>query len=254
MTVRSTSARHKHGTRIAKQLPLLVASTPRRKRKPKRGRPKKLGAGVPHVRRPVLSPRHPVHVILRVVGAVGSLRRRIAYRAIRAATIVSVQKADFRICHLSSQRTHIHMLVEADDQRALSRGMQSFQISAAKHLNRMISKDRPGPRRKGRVFSDRYYAEIIESPRQARHALSYVLGNWRKHHEDRDPRLASWSYDWFSSAWSFPDWAEEINDPFFHPPPPNYEPLLVRRPTTWLLRIGWKRHGLISYREVPSAK
>ena len=254
MRARTASARHKHGTRIAEQLPLLVAPTPRRKRKPKRGRPKKHGAGVPHVRRPVLSPRHPVHVVLRVVGAVGNLRRRLAYHAVRAATIVVAERDDFRIVHLSLQRTHIHMLVEADDRRALARGMQSFQISAAKHLNRMISKDRRGPRRKGRVFSDRYYAEIIDSPRQVRHALSYVLGNWRKHGEDRDPRLASWNYDWFSSAWSFPDWAEDINDPFFHPPPPNYEPLLVRQPTTWLLRTGWKRHGLISYREVPSSK
>jgi len=167
---------------------------------------------------------------------------------------VAAQKDDFRICHLSLQRTHIHMLVEADDRHALSRGLQSFQISAAKHLNRMISKDRPGPRRRGRVFSDRYYAEIITSPRQARHALSYLLNNWHKHGEDRDPRLASWTYDWFSSAWSFPDWAEEANDPFFHPPPPGYEPLLVRRPATWLLSTGWKRHGLISYREVPSSK
>ena len=241
-------------TAASKQLPLLVAPTPKRKRKPKRGRPKKPGAGVPHRRRPSLSARHPVHVVLRVVGAVGSLRRRLAYRAIRAATIVSVQKQDFRICHLSLQRTHIHLLVEADDRRALARGMQSFQISAAKHLNRMLSKDRPGPRRKGRVFADRYYAEVIETPRQARHALSYVLNNWRHHHEDRDMRLASWEYDWFSSGWSFPDWAEDIHDPVFHPPPPSYEPLLVRRPTTWLLSIGWKRHGLISYREVPSSR
>jgi hypothetical protein len=29
------------------------------------------------------------------------------------------------------------------------------------------------------------------------------------------------------------------------------DPLWGRRPQTWLLRVGWKRHGLISYREVP---
>ena len=165
----------------------------------------------------------------------------------------AVQKQNFRICHLSLQRTHIHLLVEADDRRALSRGMQSFQISAAKHLNRMISKDRPGPRRRGPVFADRYYAEIIQSPLQARRALSYVLNNWRKHCEDRDSRFARWDYDWFSSGWSFPDWAEFRDDPMFHPPPQGYEPLLVRQPTTWLLATGWKKHGLISYREVPSA-
>ena len=193
-----------------------------------------------------------MHVVLRIVGAVGSLRRRLAYHAIREATIVAAQREDFRIVHVSLQRTHIHLLVEADHRRALSRGMQSFQISAAKHLNRMISKGKPGPRRRGRVFSDRYHAEIIDSPRRARRALSYVLNNWRKHAEDRDPRVGGWAFDWFSSGWSFPDWAELIDDPMFHPSPPTYEPLIVRRPTTWLLRTGWKRHGLISYREIPS--
>src|ERR1051325_5190878 len=34
---------------------------------------------------------------------------------------------------------------------------------------------RPGPRRRGTVFPDRYHAEIITSPTQARHALSYVV-------------------------------------------------------------------------------
>ena len=110
----------------------------------------------------MLSPRHPVHVVLRVVGALGNLRRRLAYHAVRAATIVVAERDDFRIVHLSLQRTHIHMLVEAADRHALARGLQSFQISAAKHLNRMLSKGRPGPRRRGRVFSDRYYAEAID--------------------------------------------------------------------------------------------
>ncbi|HEY0192027.1 MAG TPA: hypothetical protein VGC42_12995, partial [Kofleriaceae bacterium] len=91
-------------------------------------------------------------------------------------------------------------------------------------------------------------------PRQARHALSYVLNNWRKHIEDRDPRITDWTFDWFSSGWTFPDWAELTHEPFLHLPPPTYEPLLVCRPATWLLRTGWKLHGLISYREVPSNK
>jgi len=203
------------------QLTLLVAPTPRRKRTPKRGRPRKAKAGAPHNVRPPLSKHHPVHVVLRVVEAVGNLRRRLAFRAIREATICSFPREDFRIVHVSVQRTHLHMLVEAEDRRALWRGMQSFQISAAKHLNAMISKGRPGPRRRGTVFPDRYHAAIIDSPRQARHALAYVLNNWRKHAEDqRDPRIKDWNHDWFSSAWSFPDWAEIVDDHVLHFPPP----------------------------------
>src|SRR5215468_8419710 len=139
--------------------------------------PKGARAGSPHKERPYLHARYPVHVTLRVVGAVGNLRRRCVYHAIREATLTTALREDFRIVHLSIQRTHIHLLVEANDKAALARGMQGFQISAARHLNAAISKGKPGPRRRGTVFPDRYHAEIIASPRQARHTLSYIVIN-----------------------------------------------------------------------------
>lgn len=58
----------------------------------------------------------------------------------------------------------------------LARGMQSFQIAAAKYINAAVSKQR-GKRRKGRVFRDRYFRQTISNRRQARHALAYVLKN-----------------------------------------------------------------------------
>jgi REP element-mobilizing transposase RayT len=167
-------------------------------------KPKGRRAGSPHKARPELKARHPVHVVLRVIGAVGSLRRRFTYRAIREATLTTARRDDFRVVHVSIQRTHVHLLVEADGKRALASGMQGFQISAAKHLNAAISKGKPGPRRRGTVFPDRYHAEIITSPRQARHALAYVLLNWRKHQEDRKQPMSEWKVDWFSTAAMFP--------------------------------------------------
>src|SRR5213075_1332486 len=113
-------------------------------------------------------------VVLRTVRAVGNLRRRSFWQAIREATLTTALREDFRIVHLSLQRTHVHLIVEAANKEALARGMQGFQISAAKHLNAAISKGRPGPRRRGSVFPDRYHAEIITTPTQARHALNYV--------------------------------------------------------------------------------
>jgi REP element-mobilizing transposase RayT len=211
-------------------------------------------AGSPHKRRPYLHARYPVHVVLRAVRAVGNLRRRCVYRAIREATLTTALREDFRIVHLSIQRTHVHLLVEANDKAALAAGMQGFQISAAKHLNAAISKGRPGPRRRGSVFPDRYHAEIITSPTQARHALSYVLGNWRKHGEDRKEPMSTWKVDWFSSAVMFPGWAEYGDEPFLWRGPDTYDPLVVYRPRTWLLREGWRKAGPISCRAVPSAK
>jgi hypothetical protein len=104
------------------------------------------------------------------------------------------------------------------------------------------------------VFPDRYYAEIITSPTQARHTLSYVMGNWRKHQEDRVAPMSSWTIDWFSTAAMFPGWVEYSDEPFLWRGPPTYDPLVVYQPKTWLLREGWKKSGSISYREVPSAK
>jgi hypothetical protein len=145
------------------------------------------------------------------------------------------------------------MLVEANNKEALASGMQGFQISAAKHLNAAISKGSPGPRRRGTVFPDRYHAEVITSPRQARHTLSYVVNNWRKHREDRAFPMSTWKIDWFSSAIMFPGWDEYGDAPFLWRWPAGYDPLVVYQPRTWLLREGWKKHGAISYRDTPSS-
>ena len=215
--------------------------------------PKGERAGERHKQRPVHDPRHPVHVVLRAVKAVGNLRRARVYQAIREATRTVARREDVRIVHVSIQRTHVHLLVEANSKAALASGMQGFQISAAKHLNAAISKGRPGPRRRGTVFPDRYHAVVIASPRQARHALSYVINNWRKHHEDRGEVTRRWDVDWYSSGAMFPDWKERGTEGFALRGPPELPPMVVGVPKTWLLREGWKKHGPISCREVPSA-
>lgn len=216
--------------------------------------PKGKRAGASHKKRPFLHARYPVHIVLRVIAAVGNLRRRCVYQAIREATLTTARREGFRIVHLSIQRTHIHLIVEADDKRALASGMQGFQISAAKHLNAAISKGKPGPRRRGAVFPDRYYAEIITSPRQARHTLAYVMNNFRKHREDQAAPALNWKLDWFSSAILFPGWAEYGDEAFLWRGPPTYDPLIVYQPRTWLLREGWRKAGTISCHAVPPAR
>jgi hypothetical protein len=104
------------------------------------------------------------------------------------------------------------------------------------------------------VFPDRYHAEIITSPTQARHALSYIANNWRKHGEDLAAPMSTWTIDWFSSAVMFPGWAEYGDEPFLWRGPPTYDPLIVYQPKTWLLREGWRKSGSISCREVPSKR
>jgi REP element-mobilizing transposase RayT len=223
-------------------------------------KPKGLRAGSPHKKRPILKARFPVHVTLRVHRAVGSLRKRLMYRALREATIAVALRelhdkegGAFRIVQLSIQRDHVHLLVEADHARALSDGMKRFQISAAKHINAAVSVGR-AERRRGSVFPDRFHQEIIDSPRQARRALGYVLNNWRKHREDRADFARRWNVDPYSSGVSFSGWKERADADVWWKLRENYDPLVVYLPKTWLLREGWLKHGRISWREVPSAK
>ncbi|MEO8706884.1 MAG: transposase [Kofleriaceae bacterium] len=195
--------------------------------------------------------RHPVHVTSRIVEELGTLRRRDIRLAIRWATLAIVEREDaFRIVHFSLQSNHLHMLVEAKHREALARGMQAFQISAAKHINRAIG-ERTGTRRKGKVFADRYHARELTTPREVRHALAYVLNNWRRHDEDRPRATRTWKLDPFSTAIDFEGWKELSDSPFLYKPPAGYLGFIVWRPKTWLLSEGWKKHGAISVFDVP---
>jgi REP element-mobilizing transposase RayT len=187
---------------------------------------------------------------MRVVPEIGSLRRRKMYKAVRDATITAALRDQFRIVHVSLQRDHVHLLAEADDRAALGRGMQSLQISAARNINTALGDGEHG-RRRGRVFADRYHVEVIASPRQAHHAIRYVLSNWRKHREDRQGLPSTWLVDPFSTGILFPDWLEMQDQPWMWPIRETYDPLVVRRPQGWLLREGWKVAGTISARTVP---
>ncbi len=217
-------------------------------KRPGAGRkPKGLRAGVTHARRAALDPSKPLHITLRVVAAAAGLRTDKAYRAIRRALVVTAfSQLGFRIVHFSVQRTHIHMICEADNKDSLARGMQSFKISAAKQLNRELG-------RHGRVFADRYHVEILGTPTQANHTLSYVLNNWRKHGEHRNTAgLYRGRVDPFSSGaqfygWSAPRWRTSLY-------PRGYERVAIAAPLTWMLGVGYLRGGPISVFAVPARR
>jgi len=192
-----------------------------------------------------MSRHSPAHTILRVERDIATLRKRDAYHAIRIALRSSLSRPDFRVVHISLQRKHIHLVVEADDERALACGMRGLEIAIARRLNAAISDER-GTRRSGRVFSDRYHARILRTPRDVRNVIGYVLNNWRHHDEHREIDAMSWHVDYFSSAPTFDGWAEG------RPPlPSEYQPLETSPPATWLLGTGWRRHGPISMYAVP---
>src|ERR1041384_1774816 len=86
-------------------------------RKPKAGHARER-----HEARPDFKPYHPLHVVMRVVSAVGSLRRREMYKAVRDASITAALRERFRVVPVRLQRDHVPMLVGADDKEGLGRG------------------------------------------------------------------------------------------------------------------------------------
>ncbi|HEU4579806.1 MAG TPA: transposase [Polyangiaceae bacterium] len=135
--------------------------------------PKGDAAGVSHLRRPALSRHHPVHVTLRIVAGVPSLRGAL-FRKVCGALAEGQERFGFRLVHFSVQSNHLHLIAEAADRRALSRGMQGIAIRVARAVNGALS-------RAGRLFADRYHARALTTPRAAYFALRYVLLNARKH-------------------------------------------------------------------------
>jgi len=207
-----------------------------------------------HRKRIQFKPNQPLHVVLRVVPEVGSLRHKLMFVAIQQATIVAARQEDARIVEMSVQRTHVHLIVEAKDAKALARLMQAFEISAAKLINRAHSaKRKVEQRRRGRVFTDRYHVTVITSPRQMRHTLAYVMNNWRKHGEDQSALMRRFAVDPFSSGFTSQVWADDGGGGGREAFPDTYRPLLVRPAMTWMASVGWRSHGLIRRDEIPRA-
>ena len=219
----------------------LALPLPKVAKKPRRGRPplteaerKRRGSLVRRVARPELKARNPLHVTLRARADVPHLRRTARFRRIRSALRAASSRFGMRVVHFAVMGDHLHLIVEAHDKAALSRGMQGLAIRVARAVNR--------GERKGKVFRDRYHAAVLDSPRRVRNAIAYVLLNSSRH--ARGARRTPWVDPFTSGAW-FDGWRRAIGVLGAEEPAP------VAAPRTWLLGVGWRRARLIDPDEVP---
>ena len=144
------------------------------------------------------------------------------------------------LTHYAVLNDHLHLLVEAADRAALSRGLQGLAIRIAKAMNKLW-------RRRGTVFADRYHDRILKSPREVRNALRYVLGNGKKHAAEGREVKVTQAIDTFTSAPWFDGFREPVTVRGIEAMP---RPVTVAR--TWMLTIGWRRLGLLSVHELPA--
>ena len=87
---------------------------------------------------------------------VPSLRCRAFVREARRSFASACERGSFRLVHFSIQRDHLHLLVEADDARALGRGMKSIAARVARCVNQVF-------RRTGAALLGRYYVRALRT-------------------------------------------------------------------------------------------
>ena len=156
--------------------------------------PRESGGRTHHGKRPLHRGRFPVHVTLRVREGLPSLRRPSVFREIvmrfqdsfagfwrgrpkspGVAVRGPLGATRVKILHYSVQSNHIHLMIEAGDNDALSRGMQGVAIRLARAINGCAGIA------KGKVWDHRYHAHELRSVRETVNALGYIGNNWRKH-------------------------------------------------------------------------
>jgi putative transposase len=195
-------------------------------------------ASVPHVVRVPVRSGNPLHVTLRMRDEVPDLREPRCWAAIVRVFRSFRGRFGLRFVHYSVLGNHLHAIAEVDDRDSLSRGMQGFCTRFARAINACTG-------RTGTVFASRYHVRELRTPREVRYALRYVLLNARHHAQDAGTSLPS---DWFdrrSTSAVFDGW---IDPPRVRERFSDYGTSPAR---TWLLRVGWRRHGLLALDDTP---
>lgn len=184
---------------------------------------------------------------LRVREEIPSLRTVRVVREIERSFATGCERGEFRLVHYSLQGNHAHLIVEADHEHALGRGMKALGSRLARAVNRVFG-------RSGPVLADRYHVRLLKTPREVRNALAYVLLNARRHAAKAGRKLSrTLAIDPASSGRWFDGWrrgrSPSIEGPGLAPP----DPAAVSPPHSWLLSEGWRRRGLLDPSEVPGA-
>ena len=187
--------------------------------------------------------RLPVHVTIRLRRGIPTLRQPRFVRRFRSSLSEACVRHGFRVVHYSIQRDHVHLLIEAHSNHSIACGMKSVGARIGKLANRLFQ-------RSGKVLDGRYHLRALRTPLEVHRALRYVLLNHRHHtarrrrpkrltvHPPAQPDPAS------SGRW-FDGWRTTTA-------PPNLTDVReVASARTWLMRTGWRRHGLIDPAEIP---
>lgn len=160
-------------------------------RRPGSGRRRRHSKGVAHREREMVNRRTPLHVNFKYRT---TIRNKTSLKLLKRA-IVNARRFGLRVLHYSMQKNHIHLIIEADSNPVLTKGMRSLTITMAKGL------------KQGRIQVQRYHLHVLKSLRETRNAVNYVLFNEQKHEKGTCSTTSE-----YCSLLSMKDAAERIRE------------------------------------------
>jgi REP element-mobilizing transposase RayT len=167
---------------MMKQIKMNIYKGQRGGRRPGSGRKRIHSKGVSHRIREKISKRTPLHINFKFRIPI---KNKVALKLLKRA-IVNGRGHGLRVLHFSLQHNHIHLIIEADNNAVLTKGMRSLTVTFAKGLEQ------------GRIQLERYHLHVLKTVKETKHAINYVLFNKQKHEKG--------TYSVIDEYTSFPGW------------------------------------------------
>lgn len=129
--------------------------------------------GIRHTARPLIKKASALHITIKVKKIKADIKNKSVLKLLHRG-IANARKQKLRIIHFTLEYDHIHLLIEADNNLILGKGMKALGVTLAKGVNRL-------KKQKGDVYKHRYHFRKIENLIQYKRVLNYIFTNGIKH-------------------------------------------------------------------------
>ena len=137
------------------------------------GRPARHDPGIRHTKRPNLKKPTSLHLTVKIKKNKAEIKNKSVLAILKRA-IVNARKQGLKVIHYSLEYDHVHLLIEADNNLILGKGMKAFGVTFAKAINRL-------KKLKGEVYKHRYHFRRISSSKELKNVMNYIFTNGLKH-------------------------------------------------------------------------
>lgn len=137
------------------------------------GRPAIHDPGIRHTSRPLLKKTSSLHLTVKVKKIKAEIKNKVVLQILKRA-ILNARRRGLKVVHYSLEYDHVHLLIEADNNYILGKGMQAFGVTFSKAINKL-------KQLKGGVYKHRYHFRQISSARQFKNVMNYIFRNGVKH-------------------------------------------------------------------------